>query len=220
VPEWIEIDIQKTMRGLIARMFAKIFLGNLVCRDADCLQLLDEYTMDFFLTAFTLKMFPAWAHPIVARFIPARHRLKEKLDTATRIVEPLLGKHLDALNRKNKGEKVDEEDTLLHWLIDNSTPKENNAPAHALRILQLTLASIHSTAAGLSNVVYDLVAHPEWIPGLVEEIAQVTKELGNFDEITDPAEAHRWLSHLEKLDSFIVEVQRHHPAMLRRCRRV
>lgn len=57
----------------------------------------------------------------------------------------------------------------------------------------------------LTNVLYDLAAHPEYVPALREEIKRISAEEpgGKLRKKTMPK--------LRKLDSFIKESQRIHP---------
>ena len=75
---------------LVARMSAKIFMGDPACRDPEWLRISIDFTYDMFLAAFTMRMFPPWMHPIVAHFVPARWRLRRQMRAAKRIVGGLM----------------------------------------------------------------------------------------------------------------------------------
>ncbi|KAF2477644.1 cytochrome P450 [Lindgomyces ingoldianus] len=211
--DWIEVDMQQMMRMLVGRMSAKIFLGHPACRNMEWLKLSIDFSIDMFTAAFMLRMFPPWLHPIVAWLVPARYRVRRNLKTAERIIGPLMDKHRDALKRKAAGESIEEDDTLLNWMMDNGNEKENRLFEMATRQSILTLASIHTTSMGVANMLFDLCAHPEWFPVLREEIQQVEKELGKLGE-REGAGAKQWLPKLEKMDSFFVESQRFNPPIL------
>lgn len=197
------------MRMVVSRMSAKIFVGYPACRNMEWLKISIEFTYDVFAAAFTMRMFPPWLHPIVAHFVPARWRLRREMKVGKRIVGELMQKHRDAL--KN-GEEP--EDTLLGWMIDNGTEKETELTEMAARQCALTLASIHTTSLGVSNVLFDLCAYPEWILVLREEIEEVTRTYGRIGE-KEGMTSRQWLSKLEKMDSLIVESQRINPPILR-----
>ncbi|KAI0874796.1 cytochrome P450 [Hypoxylon argillaceum] len=166
------------------------------------------FSIDILTTAFTIRIFPVWLHPIVARLIPARYRIAKQMMLARQILEPLVEKHAEVTRRRATGENVSEEDTIFNWMIDNGTDDENAIDQIVMRQLLLTVVSIHTTAATITNVLFDLCAHPEWIPVLREEAESVMKELGPESSL------RQWLQRLTKLDSFIVESQRMSPILL------
>lgn len=100
------------------------------------------------------------------------------------------------------------EDTLLNWILDNSTEKERTVPQVAAGQFALALASIHTTVFSTANVIFDLSARPKWISVLPvrEEIDHVIKSFGKPGDSSLRTDI--WLQKLEKLDSFIVESQR------------
>ncbi|KAJ8125482.1 hypothetical protein O1611_g8157 [Lasiodiplodia mahajangana] len=211
--DWQEFDIQEEMRMLFSRLFASVFVGHPVCRNEEWLSISVGFALDMLTTAFTIRVFPTWLHPIVARLIPARYRIGQQVRAARRILEPLVKEHEDVVRRKSAGQNVTEEDTLLNWMIDNGVYDENTHYKIAMRQLLLTVVSIHTTTATFTNLLFDLCAHPEWIPVLREEVETVTKELGPLGSI--PVDGlKQWLRRLEKLDSFIVESQRMSPMLL------
>ncbi|KID89997.1 cytochrome P450, partial [Metarhizium majus ARSEF 297] len=214
MPEkWTEVDIQQSMRMLVARMSARIFMGYPACREDEWLKLSINFTYDMFMAAFTLRMFPPWLHPIVAHFVPARWRIRKQMRVARRFVQELTRKHMEA---KEKGEKG--QDTLLGWMIDHGTEKERTIPEMAARQCVLTLASIHTTSMSVSNLLFDLCSHPEWLPVLQDEVDSVVKAHGAFGE--SRLSSKQWLSKLEKMDSLIVESQRANPPILLNPQRI
>ncbi|KAI0873357.1 cytochrome P450 [Hypoxylon argillaceum] len=211
--DWQEVDLQNVIRMLVARMSAKVFLGNPVCREEEWLRLSIEFSLDVFTTAFTLRRFPPWTHPVVAHLIPSRYRVKKDLATAERILSPLINKHIDAVQKRSQGQKVDEEDTLLNWMVDHGTAEENRVDKMSARQAILTLASIHTTSMAVANIVFDLCAHPEWFSVLRDEIDEITTDIGPVCSSPESGSKH-WLARLEKLDSFFIESQRVNPPIL------
>lgn len=202
---------------LVARMTAKVFMGHPVCRDNEWLKISVDFSVDLFTTAFTLKMFPPWAYPIVAHLIPARYRNKRQLAIGRKLVSGLMKKHSEAPQASDQmgHTEAEMEDTLLNWMLDNATPREKELTEMAARQCVLTLASIHTTASNTANMIYDLCAHPEWFPILTEEVESIARELGR--PLDNPEiSTKQWCVRLEKLDSFFVESQRHHPVLLRK----
>jgi cytochrome P450 len=203
----------------VARMTARLFLGRPACRDLDWLSLSINFSIDFFACAFVIRKIPKWLHPILAPMLPLRWRVAEALRTSTAIVGPLAKRHLAVMERRAAGEKVEEEDTLLNWMIDNCTEVQNSVEDHAAQQAMLTLASIHTTSAAVANLLFDICAHPEWFAVLREEIEEIEQDLGKFGERPGIGTA-QWLPRLEKLDSAMAESLRRSPPLLRAYLRI
>ncbi|KAJ5645025.1 cytochrome P450 [Penicillium longicatenatum] len=212
-PDWTEVPIERHLRMLVARMTAKVFMGNPTCRDPEWLKISIDFAVDLFITASTIKMFPSWMYGLVARFIPARYRTFRQLKIGRRIVGDLTQKHKIAKEKRQRGEEAEEEDTLLNWMLDHGTPDEVDVHEMGARQCILTLASIHTTASNMSNMLYDLSTYPEWFVILREEVLEIAKELGPPGQIPNIS-AKEWCTRLDKLDSFFVESQRHNPVLL------
>ena len=218
--DWTEVDIQQSMRMLVARMSARVFVGRPACRAPTWLAVMINFSMDLFLAGFALRMFPPWTHFFVKPLIPARRRVKRQLDVGTEVVRDLMQRREErrkhqAEGQPNEGaEKGGEgEETLFDWMVDHAVGKEGTLEDMAARQFILTLASIHTTATTASHVLFDMIAHPEWIEVLREEIDSTVREHG---EVGENMSIKAWLKNLEKMDSFIVESQRMNPAILRK----
>jgi ent-kaurene oxidase len=203
VLDWTEVDIQEVARSIVARMTGAVFLGAAAAENEEWLRISIQYPVDTFQTSFTLRMFPNFMHPLLARLLPSRYRLKDHRRRAGRIIESLILEH-----QQKRAAGVEPEDTLLGWMVDNAQGEEGNLEEMKSRQLVLTLASIHTTALTISHAFYDLCAHPEYVEPLREEIERVSREFPG-DEFV-----HNGLPQLEKMDSFLVESQRFHPIVM------
>lgn len=212
--EWTEVDIQDVLRMCVARMSAKIFLGEPACRNLEWLRLSIDFSIDLFACAFLLRKVPSFLHPIVAPILPLRWRVARHLKRAQVTIGPLMERHRECMRRREAGEEVEEEDTLLNWMMDNGTETENRLEEMASRQTILTLASIHTTSMAVSNLLFDLCANPEWFTVLREEISEIEKDLGKLGERPEVG-AKQWLPRLEKMDSAFVESLRLNPPLLR-----
>lgn len=206
---WQLVDVQQSVRMLVARMSAKIFMGEPACRQREWLDVSINFTYDMFMAAFTLRMFPPWMHPLVAHFVPARWRIRKQMAVARKYVGDITREHQDAVA---KGDKT--EDTLLAWMIDHGKENERKIPEMAARQCVLTLASIHTTSMSISNLLFDLCSHPQWFEVMREEIEQVIAKYGKIGESS--LGPKQWLTKLDKMDSLIVECQRMTPPILRK----
>ncbi|KAI1390889.1 cytochrome P450 [Hypoxylon trugodes] len=172
--------------------------------------------MDAFITAFVLRMFPTWMRSVIAPFLPARYRLKNHRAKAEQVLAAKIAKHQEARRRKERGEPVEEEDTLMDWMLDNGNEQETDLAEMSNRQLAMTLASVHTTSTNTASFLFELCAHPEFFPVLREEIEEVAKEAGKDAKV----DIRRWHPQLEKMDSFLVECFRVHPPILLSPQRV
>ncbi|KAF2875654.1 putative cytochrome P450 [Massariosphaeria phaeospora] len=200
---WHEVDIQNTFRTVVARMTGVTFVGHPACQNEKWLKLSVQYPLDTFQTGFTLRMFPTFTHPVLARLLPSRYRIRSKLKQAQKILEPLIREY----QKKPKG-AASSDGTLLAWMVENSTGTEAEPAEMTNRLMVLTLASIHTTALAMSYALFDLCAHPEYFAPLREEIEDIHRTYPGDEFI------HQGLSKFDKLDSFLTESQRFHPAVL------
>ncbi|KAM7197577.1 Cytochrome P450 [Rhypophila sp. PSN 637] len=204
--DWVEVDIQEISRKLVARMSARIFLGETASRDPEWLKVSQDYTIDAFATAFMLRMVPTWMRFVLARFIPFRYRLRQHRKKAEQIV---------ADKMKSRGERKSLEDddsslSLLDWMLDHGTEQEKELSEMANR-------QSFTTSTNTATFLFEFCAHPEWFPMLREEIEEVAKtEKGNESEV----DIKRWHARLEKMDSFLLECFRVHPPVLLSPQRV
>lgn len=199
----MDIDIQAVTRDFVARMTTAVFLGSKAARNKDWLNISIQYPMDIFSIAFLLRMVPTWAHPVVARLLPWRYRVKNNRRKARTMIQSLM-----ETREKNLQAGLEVEHTILGWMTDNAKNTEADYAEMTSRQLVLTLGSIHTTALALSHALYDLCAHPEYVEPLREEIEKVSKQYPGDDFVKFG------LHRLEKLDSFLVESQRFHPPVL------
>ncbi|KAK0630861.1 cytochrome P450 [Bombardia bombarda] len=211
--EWKEVDISHSVRTLVARMTSKVMLGSIPCRNEEWINMTTDFPVRMFTTRVLLSLFPAWSLPVMSQFIPSRYRLKQHFKTAERIIGPLMKSHIEAVQRRSTGAHVEEEDTLLHSMMDAATGKENEIAEMAARQCLIAFAGVNTTSNTIANVLFDLAAHREWISILLKEIDGTTAELGKMNE-QEGAGLKHWLGKLEKLDSFIMESMRINPVML------
>ncbi|KAI1337313.1 cytochrome P450 [Xylariaceae sp. FL0016] len=205
--DWATVDIQRVIRRLVAGISSRLFLGSPICRDPRWLDLALEFPSDVNQTAFALRALPSWLHPLIARLLPSRRRMKKKLDLAAQILAPTM----DSMSRQGETDGQSENETLLQWMMDHGNTQETRLHEMATRSCLLMLASIHSTTMAVTHVLFDLCSHPEWFEELRDEIRDTSHKLGPMDanDIVP-----RWLSSLEKMDSLLVESQRLHPPII------
>jgi cytochrome P450 len=141
-------------------------------------------------------------HSFLSHLLPSYWSGKAYLRTGTELLSPKIA---DLIHKNDKGtwspgENVDDVN-VLSWLADTAKGKDRDPGTLAHVEVLLALASVHTTLLRMVNVLYDLTCHPEYLPGLHEEI-ETERETGwNASSYTK----------LRKLDSVLRESQRISP---------
>jgi len=149
------------------------------------------HSRDLFMAATILKLFPGSLRPIVQYFIPAIWRIHSHVQVAVEVV-------LAALKEEENESRTTAARYIHDLLPDNL--REDYTYQGKLQ-LGLTAAATHSTANFLANCIYDLAAHPEYIPALRGEI-ELHLDLSGGKYTVE------MLAGLKKLDSFMKETLR------------
>jgi cytochrome P450 len=135
--------------------------------------------------------------PFICSFVPEYRAVQRELATLTRLVKPLVDERL-------KG-KLNGIPNMINWNIENSpSSKRHDVKYQAMQQLQVSFLAIHTTAKLLTNVCFDLAAHPEYVQPLRDELEEVLHATGG--QLTKAA-----LLKLKKMDSIMSETQRHNP---------
>jgi cytochrome P450 len=184
-----------------------MFGGTDLAHNLDWVQSTIDFAVDGFAGAQAIKKYPHAIRPIVAKFIPAIVNIKRHLETADRVIVPVLKarQQAEAAGWPETGGKAPSD--FLQWMLGAATGKEQDNSYIALIQLKLSFAAIHTSAAAPTQLLYDLCSMPEWSEILREEIQQVKQATGG---ITDK----QTLAKLDKLDSFMKESQRFNPLLL------
>lgn len=151
-------------------------------------------------------MFPQWAKPYVAEFVPYVWLVRWHLYRARTVLEPLIAKRRkeDAAGTLFRDDKFD---NLLQFMSDAAKGVDAQPDKLAGRTLILTLAASHTTSMAACQALFQMCEHPEYLSELREEVRSVVEEDHGWRKTT--------LTKLRKLDSFVKESQRVHPPSLR-----
>lgn len=193
---------------MVARISTLIFMGEKVCRDEEWINVSVNYTIDAFMAARELRQWPSILRPLVHWFIPATQKLREHLAVARSIVNRVIEKREMIRAGKLPDDSPRTHADALDWFEELSAvydlPYERSRGQVAL-----SMAAIHTTSNLLTNIMYDLTAHPEYIQPLRDEIRAVAAEDGVFKKTS--------LLKLKLMDSVMKESQRTHPVSMSKC---
>lgn len=190
---------------MIARLSTLVFMGETVCRDPAWLDVSVNYTIDAFLAARALRMWPSVLRPLVHWFMPSCQKLRQHFAVARAIVaREIENRTLAKQGQLASGDSPRRTDAL-DWLDELSTAYGSVSDRPREQV-GLALAAIHTTSNLLTNVVYDLAAYPEYVEPLREEIKAVLAEDGSLKKTS--------LLKLKLMDSVIKESQRMNPVSI------
>lgn len=204
--EWKPYNFAHTVPFIVARLSSLIFMGDKVCRDEDWINVSVNYTIDAFTAARELRMWPSILRPLVHWFLPSMQKLRKHLATARSIVN----REIEKRQMIRDGILAPEDPPRTHadaldWLEELSAAY--NQPVDRSRgQVGLSMAAIHTTSNLLTNIMYDLAAHPEYIQPLRDEILAVVEEDGILKKTS--------LLKLKLMDSVMKESQRIHPVSI------
>jgi len=206
--EWVAIGVWNTLHSIVGRTSARLFVGPDLCRNEYWLHTVEGYTHNVFKTTVALRLFPSWAKTFGSFFIPFHWQIQYNYWHTTRILTPHITRRMQerataqeaGISEKPTAGSLD---NLLELMMDEAKDVDKDPVRLVKMVLSLTLASNHTTTMALTEALYDLCAHPEYIPALREEVRQAVAEDEGWRKTT--------LTKMRKLDSFIKESQRVNP---------
>ena len=197
------MKIYNAMTRVVAAVSTRVFVGEELTTNEEWLQTTIQYTTHLITCAEVLKRIPPWIRPVIYRVIPHFRTLRATTDAATRIVKPIVQARREEMDKP--GYKLSND--MLSWMLVERVKKSYHDKDYqylAQFQLQLAFAAIHTTSMAVTNMLFDLVAHPELIPILREEISEELAE-------NNGSWKGQLLRNLRKVDSFMKESQRHNP---------
>lgn len=192
---------------MVARLSSLVFMGEKICHDKEWLDVSVNYTIDTFVAARELRLWPAALRPLVHWFLPSARKVRKDMSVARRIVLGEVEKRKQI--REGKLPKKDKHPDVLDWIEEYTAGRPFNVTRAQVG---LSLAAIHTTSNMLTNVLYDLTAYPEHIQPLRDEIRAVLEEDGGLKKTS--------LVKMKLLDSVMKESQRINPAGMTSISRV
>ncbi|KAE8144230.1 cytochrome P450 [Aspergillus avenaceus] len=202
--EWTLVTIAQECPHIVAGVSSSIFMGDKSCLDERWLDVSVNYTTDAFFAARSLRQWPAIARPFVHWVLPSTRKIRRHVAAATQIVQ----EELKRRDMVRKGKLIDENpqkthEDFLDWIDEFAAGRSLNTP---MSQLSLAVASIHTTSNILTNIMYDLMAYPEHIQPLRDEIKAVVEEDGILKKTS--------LNKMKLMDSVMKESQRMHPVAI------
>ncbi|KAH9993110.1 cytochrome P450 [Russula vinacea] len=197
--EWVKLPILETLQRVICRATNRIFVGVPLCRDYDYQTLNLTFAVNVVKFGLIISLFPKPLKPIVSRMLSnLPSQIRQEIEFIRPMVEERFAK-MDEYGDDWEKEWDDKPNDLLMWLMSEAKGVERSVEGVARRLLLVNFAAIHSTSLTFTQVLYRLLANPEYIEPLREEVDAVTKEEGWTKAGIDK---------MHKIDSFLRETQR------------
>lgn len=186
---------------LVSRISARIFHSAAAAENNHWLDIATEHVHSTVVWTERLKKWPAILRPFVYRFVKGRGYMMQRFEEGKTIVAQTLQE-----KKAYGGAPLSDPPSLLDHLCDGVVDPDD-VEGHTVAQINLVVAAIQSMASSVTQCLMDLAMHPEYVPGILEEIRMV---IGSNGGVVDK----RVMTEMWKLDSFIKETQRFNPSDL------
>ncbi|KAL9011895.1 MAG: hypothetical protein Q9180_009142 [Flavoplaca navasiana] len=148
-------------------------VGTPVCDRSDYIRLTFQLTKIVFTVMFLMRLIPACLQPIIVWLLPVKWRLQRSMKELERIVVP------EAEARQSQNIHPVAPD-LLSWMIEGAKNDKERDPYLLTRLIgALNSGGTYSSANFIVSVILDLVAHPQFLEMIREEIRQKHTEIND-----------------------------------------
>ncbi|KAH9984968.1 cytochrome P450 [Russula vinacea] len=179
--EWVKVSIMPTVQRIVCRASSRVLVATYATpikgRDHDYQTLVINCIANLIKSGFLISCFPKFLKPIVARLIcRAPTHVRQTMEFIRPIVEERSAK------MKEFGENWDDAPSdMLMWLMSEAKGVERSLEAWARRLLMLNFAFFNCQShidTDIHQTLYRLLAHPEYIELLRQEVEAVVAEEG------------------------------------------
>ncbi|KAN0118523.1 Cytochrome P450 [Russula decolorans] len=190
--KWVTVPIQETVQQVVFRTTNRVIVGVPLCRDHDYQTLNLTCARNVVKCGFIISMFPKPLKFIVSRLLS---NVPSQIQQEIEFIRPVFEERLAKM--KEYGEDWDDKpNDVFMWLMSETQKVNMSVDDLSLRLLLANFASIHTTSTA---ILYRLLANPDYIEPLRQEVDAVIREEG-------------WtkagLDKMYKIDSVIRETQR------------
>ncbi|KAL7273858.1 hypothetical protein RUND412_003256 [Rhizina undulata] len=195
--DWTKVKIWDVMLQVISQTTNRMFVGLPLCRNKEYLDICIRYATKASKTGRTLDITPRILRPFLAWYLLNRpKRLKE----LTKFLGPIFDERKEKM--RTLGDKwTDKPNDSVQWVLEEAkgTSMDTNEKM-SMTILLINFAATHTTSMSITHALFDLAAHPHFIPEIREEIKSVLEAEGGWTK--------QGLTKMKKLDSALKESQR------------
>lgn len=204
--DWTSVNIYEALIDIVAQVSGRVFVGPELCKDPEYLDCATKFTIDLVQSITAIKNLRPWTRFFMAPRLPEVRSLRQREKKAAELLRPLVQERRNAAKNNPNWERPDD---MTQWMLDRNVDDNISIEQFTRGQLMLIFAAIHTTSMTATNILYSLASTPEYIGPLREEICSVVAE--HNGNITAKA-----LQQMEKLDSYMKEVNRLYPPGLSR----
>ncbi|RKF83587.1 Cytochrome P450 monooygenase 3, partial [Golovinomyces cichoracearum] len=215
--DWTSFQIYQTVAKIVAMVSARVFVGRPLNRNEEWINANINFTFEVINVKNALSKWPRWKVNIFGQYCNEVKSIQKFKKQYAKLVQPLIDSHLAKEgNEKLYDDDGNEQGNVLACILARMSPEEHKIPGFLVnQLLNLSFASIHTTTVTVTNFIYDLASHREYIPLLLDEINEVMAEDGYVPTEDGIFKLRKTsLPKLLKLDSFLKESQRVNSASL------
>lgn len=190
---------------MVSLISGRVFVGPELNRDEQWVQANIDFTLDLFRGGEQVKKLPYYLRTPAIKLgllnkVNSVHSIERY---AMRHLIPILKQRMKQQPKEDSAKPRD----MMQWMMEHG--RDFKPPLtlefQAKTQLVLGMSAIHASSIATINLIYDLVARPDYMKPLREEVDQIWEETnGVLDK--------KAMSKLNKLDSFLKESQRLNPA--------
>ncbi|PKY01127.1 cytochrome P450 [Aspergillus campestris IBT 28561] len=207
--DWHEVNLKGTILRIVAQLSSKVFLGDRICRDPAWLRITVTYTVNSFLAAQDLRMWPKPLRRFANWFLPSCRKIREQLKEAKDIITPVIEERRAAKEAALKeGREPERYVDAMQWMEESAKGRPYNP---TLAQISFSVAAIHTTSDLLTQVLFDIAGKDDLVNEMRDEVIKVIQEEG-WKKAT--------LYKLRLMDSVLKETQRVKPIAIASMRRL
>lgn len=195
--DWTEVPMVDTINYVVARASSHMFGGYELSNNDKWLRTTLQFAEDVFYGSQKIKAFPELLKPAVSPFVKEIQAIKEHYRFAQELIQPILDR------RRQTGA---ENNDLLHWLDSESDDHHRRTWFLSDIMLKLSFAALHTSASASVQLIFDLCAHPEYMPLLQREYSPFVDAEGRLNKTS--------LARMPLMDSILRESMRINPLLL------
>ncbi|KAH6967583.1 cytochrome P450 [Ilyonectria sp. MPI-CAGE-AT-0026] len=197
--DWKPLPMSRLSFDVITRTANRLLFGPDLARDSEFQDLSIDYTNIMFGGANAIRNYPEILKPIMMWWKTDIYKAQA---LARKHLVPILNYRIAeedryiAMGEQDKWQKIKPDDTI-QWVLDVTPPSERRADRLVYRMLHINIAAVHTSSTTFLSSFLCLATMPDVQNELRQEIVEVFRREGGWTK--------QALTHLAKLDSFIVE---------------
>ncbi|KAM0417259.1 hypothetical protein ACHAPT_012770 [Fusarium lateritium] len=159
--EWKEVQVFLLVREVIAKVTARLVMGNTLCNDKELVDNLSNFSSSVLPSAIALSLFPPFTHPFISRLTSVFNHIYMRKSLKT--LGPYVEQRIAAVkNDIAQGSKSLPREDVMTWHIEEALrkkePEEGFADRIACRAFATVFAALESTTLTMTHALFNLCA--------------------------------------------------------------